>query len=78
MLGVIRSCNSKMNRQYNGQKETMKKSQAMLEITLHRKLKINMKATKTRNDLICSGKVISSCFISGAPRVTLVTNPVKS
>ena len=37
-----------------------------------------MNPTKTGVELMCSGRISSSCFTNGTRRVTLVTNPVIS
>jgi hypothetical protein len=37
-----------------------------------------MNPTKNRGELMCSGRVSSSCSTSGTRRVNLVTNPVMS
>ena len=44
----------------------------MIYKTLHRKLKIE------QHELMCSGKISSSCSISGTRRATRVTNPMVS
>jgi hypothetical protein len=42
----------------------------MIYKTLHRKLKVE------QHELMCSGKISSSCSISGIRRATRVTNPM--
>ena len=55
--GVIKSRESRKDRQHNGQKKSMK-GQTMIYKTLHRKLKIKQHEPplKTGDELMCSGK----------------------
>ena len=54
---VVWSCNSKKDRQFNGQKIKDNK-QTMVDITLHKKLKpILHKPTHNKDDIRCSGIV---------------------
>jgi hypothetical protein len=60
-------------------KRKMTKEQTTICKTLHRKLKIATRTPlKTWVELMCSGRVGSSCSTSGTRSVTLVTNPVIS
>jgi hypothetical protein len=63
---VIRIRKSKKNRQPNDQKDKQ------------RSIKHTRFPLKTGRELRCSGRISSSCFISGTRRVNLVTNPVLS
>ena len=51
------------------------KGQTMVYKTLHRLG--NMNFTKTKGELMSSGRTNSSCSTSGTCRVTLVTNPAQ-
>ena len=55
------------------------KEQTMIYKTLHRQQKVEqLKSTKTGGELMCCGRISSSCSTSGTRRVTLVTNTMTS
>ena len=72
--GIIRIRISKKNKQHNGQK---KKYKGRFTKHTHRtKDRVTQTPLKTRGELMCSGRVRSSCSTSDTRRVNLVTNPV--
>jgi hypothetical protein len=67
--GVIRSCKSKKDRQHNDQ--TKKDKRTMIYKTLHRKLLIEQHEPHWKlGELMCSGRIRSSCSTYGTRRVT--------
>jgi hypothetical protein len=75
--GVIRINISKKNRQRNGQKKKVQKDkQRSTKHTHKNKDRVTRTPLKTGGDLMCSGRVGSSCSTSGTRRDNLVTNPV--
>ena len=67
------------NRQHNGQKKRYKRTNNDLEnIMLKTKDQATQTPLKTGGELMCSGRVSSSCFTSGTRRVNLVTSLVIS
>jgi hypothetical protein len=78
--GVIRIRISKKNIQHNGQKKKYKRTNNDLKKHTHgTKDRITRTPLKTGDERRCSGRVGSSCSISGTRRrVKLVTNPAIS
>jgi hypothetical protein len=75
--GVIRINISKKNRQRNGQKKKVQKDkQRSTKHTHKNKDRVTRTPLKPGGDLMCSGRVGSSCSTSGTRRDNLVTNPV--
>ena len=70
--GVIRIRNSK-DRQHNSQKKKGKKTNSDPHKTKDKVARTPIK----RVELMCSGRVSSSCSTIGTRRVTLVTKPVR-
>jgi len=70
--GVIRIRISKKNRQHNGQKKNVQKDKQRSTKHTH---KTKDRVTRTR---LKSGRVSSSCSVSGTRRVNLAKNPVIS
>jgi hypothetical protein len=71
--GVIRIRKSKKNRQRNDQKKNYKRTNNDLQ-NIHIKLNSdNTNPLKTGGELMCSGRVISSCSTNVTRRVNLVT-----
>jgi hypothetical protein len=69
---VIRRRMSKRNRQHNGQRKMDKQRS-----TKHyRKRWRNTNPTKTVDELMCSGRIGSSCSTSGIRRIARDTNPI--
>ena len=66
---------SKKNRQHNGQKKKVQKDKQRSTKHTH-KTKDQVKRTplNTGGELMCSGRVSSSCSISSTRRVNLITN----
>ena len=76
--GVIRICISK-NRKHNGQKKKVQKDkQRSKKHTYKTKDQVTRTPLKTGGELMCSGRVSSSCSTCGTHRAILVTNPVIS
>ena len=76
--GVIRICISK-NRKHNGQKKKVQKDkQRSTKHGYKTKDQVTRTSLKTGNELMCSGRVSSSCSTSDTYHVNLVTNPVIS
>ena len=76
--GVIRIRKSKRNRQHNEQKKIYKRTNNDLQ---NKHIKLNSGNTnplKTGGELMCSGRVISSCSTNVTRRVNLVTSLVIS
>jgi len=76
--GEIRIRISKKNRQHNGQMKKYKRTNndpQNIDIKLRSS---NTNPTNNRGELMCSGKVGSSCSISGTRHDNLFTNPVIS
>ena len=68
---------SKKNREHNGQKKKVKRSNNNLQnITHNIKDRVSRSPLKTGGELMCSGRVGSSCSTNGTRRVNLITNPV--
>jgi hypothetical protein len=76
--GVITIRISKKNRQHNGQKKKYKRTNNDLQHTYTTKDRVTRTPLKTGGELMCSGRVSSSCSTSNTRRVNLVTNPVIS
>ena len=74
--GVIRIRISKKTRQHNGQKKKYK--QRSTKHTYKTKDQVTRTPLKTGGELLCSGRVSSSCSTSDTRRVNLVTNPMIS
>ena len=69
--GVIRIHKSKMIRQHNGQKRKNKRTTNDLQnFTLETKDRVTRTPLKTGGELMCSGRLNSSCTTSGTRRVT--------
>ena len=77
---IIRSCISKNDRQYNGQKKKRPKDkqQYTKHYTDNNRSSKTYPGVKTGGELMYSGKVSSSCSMCGTRRVTLATNPMIS
>ena len=68
---------SKKNRQNNGQMKSTKGQTTIYKTyTYKTKERVTRNPLKTGGELMCSGRVSSSCSTSGTRRVNLVTNPV--
>jgi hypothetical protein len=65
---------SKKNRQHNGQKKKYK--QRSTKHTYKTKDLVTRTQLKSGDEVMCSGRVSSSCSTSGTHRVNLVTNPL--
>ena len=80
--GVIRIHKSKKDRQHNGEKKKKKKKkedkQRSAQHTHKTKDRVTRTPIKTGSELMCSGRVSSSCSTSVTRRVNLVTNPMTS
>ena len=77
--GAIRIRISKKNRQHDGQKKNVQKNkQRSAKHTYKTKDRVTRTSLKTWGELMCFGKVSSSCSTSGTRRVNLVTNLVIS
>ena len=74
--GVIRSCKSKENRQYNGQKKKYKLTNDDLQNTTQTSKGSATVPLKPWGELRHSRRVSSSCSTSDTCCVTVVTNPV--
>ena len=75
--GVIRIRISEKNIQHNVQKKKVQQDkQRSTKHTYETKDRVTRTPLKTEGELGCSGRVSSSCFISGIRRDSLVTNPV--
>ena len=75
--GVIRIRELKKDRQHNGQKKKGKKTNSDPQNNTHKtKDRVAQTPIKTGGELMCSGRVNSSCSISDTHRVNLVTNLV--
>ena len=76
---IIRICKSKNDRKHYGQKEKNKRTNNDLQNTSQ---KTKDQATRTplkgEGELMCSGRVCSSCSTSGIHCATLVIKPVIS
>ena len=70
------------NRQHNGQNKKKKKKkedkQRSAQHTHKTKDRVTRTPIKTGSELMCSGRVSSSCSTSVTRRVNLVTNPMTS
>ena len=70
---------TKTNRQHNDQKKKVQKDKQRSTKHTHKtEDRIARTPLKTGGELMCSGRVNSSCSTSGIRRVNLVTNPVIS
>ena len=58
--------------------KVQKDKQRSTKHTYNNKDRVTRTPPKTRGELMCSGRVSSSCSTSGTRRVNLVTNPVIS
>jgi hypothetical protein len=77
--GVIRIRISKKNRQHNGQKKkALKDKQQSTKHTHKAKDRVTRIPLNIADELMCSGRVGSSCSISSSRRVKLITNWVIS
>jgi hypothetical protein len=73
--GVSRIHISKKNRQHNGQKKkVLKDKQRSTKHTHKTKDRVKRTPLNTGGELMCSGRVSSSCFISSTRRVNLIAN----
>jgi hypothetical protein len=71
---VIRICKSKKNRQHNAQKKSTKGQTTIYKIYAYEtKDRVTRTPLKTGGELMCSGRVSSSCSTSGTRRVNLVS-----
>jgi hypothetical protein len=76
---VIRIRKSKNDRKHDRQKKKDKRTNNDLQNITHKtKDRVTRVPLKTRDELMCSGRVGSSCSTSGTRRVTLFPNPVIS
>ena len=74
--GVVKSFNSKKDRQYNGLKKKDKQTNIGWHLTTQRKHKLEQQEPKKNGvELGCPGRVCSSCSIGFTLFATLVTNP---
>ena len=77
--GVIRIRISKKNRQENGQKKNVQKDKQRSTKHIYKTTdRVTRIPLNTGGELMCSGRVSSSCSTSDTRRVNLVTNPVIS
>ena len=75
----IRIRTSKKNRKHNSQKKKVQKDKQQFTIHTHKtKDRVTRTPLNTGDELMCSGRVSSSCSTSDTHRVNLVTNPVIS
>ena len=61
---------------YNGKKKKDKRTNNDLQNTHKTKDRVTRTQLKTGGEIMCSGRVSSSCSTNGTHRVNLVTNPV--